>query len=91
MKRRKRRKKRTYYCFPAKALLDQFEEGTWANVIAQALDVSRGTVQRWRDEPALLSPYQADGLAIKLGLTTRQLKSATATYPSLGSDLGSLL
>ena len=31
------------------------------------------------------------GLAIKLGLTTQQLKSATATYPSLGSDLGSLL
>ena len=31
------------------------------------------------------------GLAIKLGLTTRQLKSVTATYPSLGSDLGSLL
>lgn len=31
------------------------------------------------------------GLAIKLGLTTRQLRSATATYPSLGSDLGSLL
>jgi glutathione reductase (NADPH) len=30
-------------------------------------------------------------LAIKLGLTTRQLKSTTATYPSLGSDLGSLL
>ncbi|WP_396290212.1 dihydrolipoyl dehydrogenase family protein [Curtobacterium sp. KT1] len=31
------------------------------------------------------------GLAIKLGLTTRQFRSATATYPSLGSDLGSLL
>lgn len=31
------------------------------------------------------------GIAIKLGLTTRQLKSTTATYPSLGSDLGSLL
>ncbi|GED40659.1 hypothetical protein MOX01_38010 [Microbacterium oxydans] len=31
------------------------------------------------------------GLAIKLGLTTRQLKSVTTTYPSLGSDLGSLL
>ncbi len=31
------------------------------------------------------------GLAIKLGLTTRQLKSATAAYPTLGSDLGSLL
>jgi len=31
------------------------------------------------------------GLAIKLGLTTRQLKSATATYPTVGSDLGSML
>jgi len=31
------------------------------------------------------------GLAIKLGLTTRQLKSATAAYPTVGSDLGSLL
>ncbi len=31
------------------------------------------------------------GLAIKLGLTTRQLRSTTATYPSIGSDLGSLL
>lgn len=30
-------------------------------------------------------------LAIKLGLTTRQLKSMTATYPSVGSDLGSML
>ncbi|WP_148612953.1 dihydrolipoyl dehydrogenase family protein [Nocardioides rubriscoriae] len=31
------------------------------------------------------------GLAIKLGLTTRQLKSATAAYPTAGSDLGSML
>lgn len=31
------------------------------------------------------------GLAIKLGLTTRQLKSTTAAYPTVGSDLGSLL
>ena len=31
------------------------------------------------------------GLAIKLGLTSRQLKSMTAAYPSVGSDLGSLL
>jgi glutathione reductase (NADPH) len=31
------------------------------------------------------------GLAIKLGLTTRQLKSATAAYPTTGSDLGSML
>ncbi len=31
------------------------------------------------------------GLAIKLGLTTRQLRSATAAYPTVGSDLGSML
>jgi len=31
------------------------------------------------------------GLAIKLGLTTRQLKSATAAYPTHGSDLASML
>ena len=30
-------------------------------------------------------------LAIKLDLTTRQLKSMTATYPTVGSDLGSML
>ena len=30
-------------------------------------------------------------LAIKLGLTTRQLKTTTAAYPTLGSDLGSML
>jgi len=31
------------------------------------------------------------GLAMKLGLTTRQLKSTTAAYPTIGSDLGSML
>lgn len=31
------------------------------------------------------------GLAIKLGVTTRQLKSATTGYPTIGSDLGSML
>ena len=31
------------------------------------------------------------GLAIKLGLTTRQLKSMVANYPTVGSDLGSML
>ncbi len=31
------------------------------------------------------------GLAIKFGLTTRQLKSATAAYPTVGSNLGSML
>lgn len=30
-------------------------------------------------------------LAMKLRLTTRQLKSMTATYPSIGADLGSML
>ena len=44
----------------------------------------------------LLGPDYAElvntlGLAIKLGLTTRQLKSTTAAYPTVGSDLGSLL
>jgi glutathione reductase (NADPH) len=31
------------------------------------------------------------GLAMQLKLTTRQLKSMTATYPTVGSDLGSML
>lgn len=31
------------------------------------------------------------GLAIKMGLTAKQLKSMTAVYPSVGSDLGSLI
>lgn len=31
------------------------------------------------------------GLAMKLNLTTRQLKSTTAAYPTVGSDLGSML
>lgn len=31
------------------------------------------------------------GFAIKLGLTTRQLKSMTTAYPTVGSDLGSML
>lgn len=30
-------------------------------------------------------------LAMKVDLTTRQLKSMTATYPTVGSDLGSTL
>jgi len=30
-------------------------------------------------------------LAIKLDLTSRQLKSMTAAYPTVGSDLGSML
>ena len=44
----------------------------------------------------LLGPEYAEivntiAVAIKLGLTTRQLKSATTAYPTVGSDLGSML
>jgi glutathione reductase (NADPH) len=44
----------------------------------------------------MLGPEYAElinfvGLAIKFGLTTRQLKSITTSYPSVGSDLGSML
>ena len=44
----------------------------------------------------LLGPGYAElinifALAIKLGLTSKQLKSMTATYPSIGSDIGSML
>jgi pyruvate/2-oxoglutarate dehydrogenase complex dihydrolipoamide dehydrogenase (E3) component len=44
----------------------------------------------------LLGPEYAElvntlALAMKLGLTTRQLKSITAAYPTVGSDLGSML
>lgn len=44
----------------------------------------------------LLGPEYAElinilGLAMKAKLTTRQLKSMTAAYPTVGSDLGSML
>ena len=44
----------------------------------------------------LLGPEYAElinilGLAMKARLTTRQLKSMTAAYPTVGSDLGSML
>nr|WP_255566598.1 NAD(P)/FAD-dependent oxidoreductase [Iamia sp. SCSIO 61187] len=44
----------------------------------------------------MLGPEYAElinicALAIRLGLTTRQLKSMTAAYPTMGSDLGSML
>lgn len=44
----------------------------------------------------LLGPAYAElinvlGLAMKLDLTTRQLKAMTAAYPTVGSDLGSML
>lgn len=44
----------------------------------------------------MLGPEYAEiinivGLAIKLGLTAKQLRSMTALYPTVGSDLGSML
>lgn len=44
----------------------------------------------------MLGPEYAEvvnifGLAITLGLTTRQLKSMTPAYPTVGSDIGSML
>ena len=44
----------------------------------------------------LLGPEYAElvnilALAMKVGLTTRQLRSMTAAYPTVGSDLGSML
>lgn len=44
----------------------------------------------------LLGPEYAElvniiGLAMRLNLTTRELKSMTAAYPTVGSDLGSML
>jgi len=41
--------------------------------------------------PAYSELVNTLGLAIKVGLTTRQLKSATTAYPTVGSGLGSLL
>jgi len=54
-------------CLPAGALLDQFEEGTWASIIAEHLGVTRATIQRWRNGKSFLDPYTADRLAVKLG------------------------
>lgn len=44
----------------------------------------------------MLGPEYAElinlcALAMKLGVTTRQLKSMTAAYPTVGADLGSML
>ncbi len=41
--------------------------------------------------PGATELFNTLGLAIKIGLTTSQLKSATAAYPTHGSDLGAML
>jgi len=66
--------------------------------IGETTAAAKILIDRSRDQIVgahLLGPEYAElgntfGLAIKLGLTTRQLKSATAAYPTVGSDLGSL-
>jgi len=67
MPKRKPRRKPRRWCFPATALLEQFEEGTWANHIAERLGTTRATIQRWRMGNTMLDPYEADKFAIKLG------------------------
>jgi len=67
--------------------------------IAETTAAAKILVDRSRDTIVgahLLGPEYGElvntlALAIKLGLTTRQLKSATAAYPTVGSDLGSML
>ncbi len=67
--------------------------------IGETTSAAKVLVDRSTDQVVgahLLGPEYAElvntlGLAIKLGLTTRQLKSATAAYPTVGSDLGSML
>ena len=44
MPKRKPRRKPRRWCFPATALLEQFEEGTWANHIAERLGTTRATI-----------------------------------------------
>jgi hypothetical protein len=65
--RSKPRRKPIRWCLPAKALLDQFEEGTWANIIAERLGTSRANIQRWREGTTNFDPYTADKYAIRLG------------------------
>lgn len=57
-------------------------------IINRANDTILGAHLLGRGSTELTNTF---ALAIKLGLTTRQLKSAPTTYPSVGSDLSSLL
>ncbi len=63
----KRKKRTNRWCFPATALLKQFEEGAFASSIAGQLGVTRTRVQQWRKGETRFDPYQADKFAIKLG------------------------
>ena len=63
----KRKKRSNRWCFPASALLNQFEEGAWASSIAGRRGSTRMRVQRWREGTTNFDPYQADEFAIKLG------------------------
>jgi lambda repressor-like predicted transcriptional regulator len=59
--------------FPASALLKEFEQDTWASIIAEALGTRRSTVQRWRTSNTMLSPWQADEYAVRLGKHPSQI------------------
>ncbi len=67
--------------------------------VAETTAASKILIDRATDQIVgahLLGPEYGElinivGLAMKLNLTTRQLKSMTAAYPTVGSDLGSML
>lgn len=70
---KKKRRKSMRWVFPATALLDQFEEGTWANHIGEQLGIGRSNIQRWREGKTFFDPYTADRYAIKLGKHPSQI------------------
>ena len=53
--------------YPAHQLIQLFPPDMWAHQIADACNVSRATVQRWRNPTTLLTQWQADRHAIQLG------------------------
>ncbi len=78
----------------------QDTSGWYSNYrIAETTAAAKVLVDRSTDQIVgahLLGPEYGElintiGLAIKLGLTTRQLRSASAAYPTVGSDLAGLL
>jgi len=81
-----KRKPSTTWCFPATALLDTFEEGIVADTVAQALGVTRASVQRWREGKTNFDPYKADHFAIKLGKHPSEIWINWFDLPEFGNN-----
>jgi hypothetical protein len=62
-----KQRKRTGYIYPASALLEQFDEDTWASTIAEHLGVGRHAVQTWREGKTCLDQWAADRYACAIG------------------------